>query len=84
MPSLGFDLDILGVFETQNVQPDIRANTAVEDAAILSMVEHGLGVSILSQLVLQGAATTYRLCLWTRPHGGIWESPRSRLRPPSL
>lgn len=54
MPSLGFDLDILGVFEAQNVRPDIRANTAVEDAAILSMVEHGLGVSILSQLVLQG------------------------------
>lgn len=54
MPSLGFDLDILGVFEAQDVQPDIRANTAVEDAAILSMVEHGLGVSILSQLVLQG------------------------------
>lgn len=54
MPSLGFDLDILGVFEAQNVHPDIRSNTAVEDAAILSMVEHGLGVSILSQLVLQG------------------------------
>lgn len=54
MPSLGFDLDILGVFEAQDVHPDIRGNTAVEDAAILSMVEHGLGVSILSQLVLQG------------------------------
>ena len=54
MPSLGFDLDILGVFEAQNVRPDIRTNTTVEDAAILSMVEHGLGVSILSQLVLQG------------------------------
>lgn len=54
MPSLGFDLDILRVFESQNIRPDIRSNTAVEDAAILSMVEHGLGVSILSQLVLQG------------------------------
>ena len=54
MPSLGFDLDIVGVFEAQDVRPDIRSNTAVEDAAILSMVEHGLGVSILSQLVLQG------------------------------
>lgn len=54
MPSLGFDLDILEVFEAQGVRPDIRSNTAVEDAAILSMVEHGLGVSVLSQLVLQG------------------------------
>ena len=60
MPSLGFDLDILGVFEDQNVRPDIRSNTAVEDAAILSMVEHGLGVSILSQLVLQGRRDNVR------------------------
>lgn len=60
MPSLGFDLDILGVFEAQLVRPDIRSNTAVEDAAILSMVEHGLGVSILSQLVLQGRRDNVR------------------------
>lgn len=60
MPSLGFDLDILGVFEAQGVKPDIRTNTAVEDAAILSMVEHGLGVSILSQLVLQGRSDNVR------------------------
>lgn len=53
MPSLGFDLDIMGVFEQQSVKPNIK-NTAVEDAAILSMVEHGLGVSILTELVLQG------------------------------
>ena len=44
----------------QGIQPDIRSNTAVEDAAILSMVEHGLGVSILSQLVLQGRQDNVR------------------------
>ena len=60
MPSLGFDLDILGVFAAPGVQPDILSNTAVEDAAILSMVEHGLGVSILSQLVLQGRRDNVR------------------------
>ena len=60
MPSLGFDLDIVGVFDAQNIRPDIRSNTAVEDAAILSMVEHGLGVSILSQLVLQGRRDNVR------------------------
>jgi len=54
MPSLGFDLDIVGVFDAQNIRPDIRGNTALEGAAILSMVEHGLGVSILSELVLEG------------------------------
>jgi DNA-binding transcriptional LysR family regulator len=53
MPSLGFDLDIMRVFEERSIHPDIK-NTSVEDAAILSMVEHGLGVSILSELVLQG------------------------------
>ncbi len=54
MPSLGFDQDILSVFEAYHVYPDIRNNTSVEDAAIVSMVEHGLGVSILSELVLKG------------------------------
>lgn len=60
MPSLGFDLDILRVFEDQGVRPDIRENTLVEDAAILSMVEHGLGFSILSQLVLRGRQDNVR------------------------
>ena len=53
MPSLGFDLDIVGIFERSGVRPDIK-KTAVEDAAILSMVEHGLGVSVLSELILEG------------------------------
>ena len=52
MPSLGFDLDILEVFEAQGVRPDIRSNTAVEDAAILSMVESGLGISVVHDLML--------------------------------
>lgn len=59
MPSLGFDLDILGIFERGGVRPDIR-NTSVEDAAILSMVEHGLGVSILSELILRGCRSNVR------------------------
>ena len=60
MPSLGFDQDILSVFEAHGVHPDIRNNTSVEDAAIVSMVEHGLGVSILSELVLQGLRMNVR------------------------
>ena len=59
MPSLGFDLDIMGVFEDLDVRPD-STNTSVEDAAILSMVEHGLGFSILSQLVLKGRQDNVR------------------------
>ncbi len=60
MPSLGFDLDILRVFEAHGVKPDIRENTLVQDAVVVSMVEHGLGVSILSQLVLQGRQDNVR------------------------
>ena len=60
MPSLGFDMDILRVFEKYAVRPDIRENTLVEDAAVVSMVEHGLGVSVLSQLVLQGRQDNVR------------------------
>ena len=59
MPSLGFDLDILRVFGDLDVRPDIK-DTQVEDAAILSMVEHGLGFSILSELVLQGRQDNVR------------------------
>ena len=53
MPSMGFDRDIMRVFREQGVEPDIK-NTAVEDPAIVSMVEHGLGASILSELVHKG------------------------------
>ena len=54
MPSAGFDMDILPIF--QNIpakqSPDFRY-TNMEDAAIISMVAHGLGVSILSRLIMQ-------------------------------
>ncbi len=65
MPSLGFDQDIMGVFRSQGVKPDIK-NTAVEDAAILSMVEHGLGISVLSELMLRGHHAEVR-CLPLEP-----------------
>ena len=51
MPSMGFHLDILRALD--GVEPNIRA-TSVSDSVILSMVEHGLGVSVLSELVLAG------------------------------
>jgi len=53
MPSLGFDYDILPIFRRAGVSPDIR-NSSVDDATIISMVELGLGYSILSELILQG------------------------------
>lgn len=54
MPSAGFDLDINPVFNLngEKILPRVRY-TNLDDAAIVSMVEHGLGMSILSDLVMQ-------------------------------
>ena len=54
MPSGGFDLDILPIFSElpQKQLPNFRY-TNMDDASIISMVSHGLGVSILSRLIMQ-------------------------------
>lgn len=53
MPANGFDRDIAPVFAHSSAQPRIRL-TNMDDPAIISMVEHGLGLSILSELVMRG------------------------------
>jgi len=53
MPSSDFDLDIEPIFSAADVHPDIRRSN-MDDAAIVSMVEHGLGISVLSELVMRG------------------------------
>ena len=67
MPSMGFHLDILRALNRSGVTPVIRT-TQVSDSVIISMVEHGLGVSVLSELVLKGR------CPWTRRPSGSWAS----------
>ncbi len=52
MPGLGFDDDISTVFSENNVKPFVTP-TYVDDPAIISMVEHGLGISMLSELILR-------------------------------
>ena len=54
MPSAGFEADITPVFgqSVDKVASRVRY-TNLDDAAIVSMVEHKLGVSILSELVVQ-------------------------------
>ena len=54
MPSGGFDMDIMPIFQSVSPKqlPDFRY-TNMEDATIIQMVAHGLGVSILSRLVMQ-------------------------------
>ncbi len=53
MPGLGFDDDISAVFSEHNIHPFVTP-TYVDDPAILSMVEHNLGISMLSELILKG------------------------------
>lgn len=52
MPSDGFEKDILRVLERNGVRPVVHA-AEVDDGVILSMVEHGLGISILTELVIK-------------------------------
>lgn len=53
MPGLGFDDDISAVFSEHNVRPFVT-QTYVDDPAIISMVEHNLGISMLSEIIING------------------------------
>lgn len=54
MPAQGFDTYILPIFAAteQKIEPHTSI-TNLDDESIVSMVEHGLGVSILSRLVVK-------------------------------
>lgn len=83
MPSMGFDKDITRVFNEHGVSPFIRT-TQVSDSAIISMVEHGLGISVLSRLVLWGRQDAVRalpLSPFAVRELGIAARPRKELRP---
>lgn len=51
MPSYGGSHDVKRLFEAYNVQPNIRFEL-MEETAIMSMISHHLGISILPELVL--------------------------------
>lgn len=53
MPRKGGDDDINRILEKASIKPDIKF-TAGDDYAIMAMVEKGLGISILPELVLRG------------------------------
>lgn len=83
MPSMGFDLDIMRVLNRHGVMPLVRT-TQVNDSVIISMVEHGLGVSILSELVLKGRKDDVLAVPMDPPavrELGIAARPRKELRP---
>lgn len=83
MPSMGFDLDIMRVLNRHGVMPLVRT-TQVNDSVVISMVEHGLGVSILSELVLKGRKDDVLAVPMDPPavrELGIAARPRKELRP---
>ena len=83
MPSMGFDLDIMRVLNRLGVMPLVRT-TQVSDSVIISMVEHGLGVSILSELVMKGRKDNVQAVPMDPPavrELGIAARPRKELRP---
>lgn len=55
MPAQGFDKDILRIFDREGVHANIQP-TVVDDATVVSMVEHGLGISMMTELTLKGRA----------------------------
>ncbi|MBR3586565.1 MAG: LysR family transcriptional regulator, partial [Oscillospiraceae bacterium] len=62
MPSDGFDMDILPLFSRDlgKDQPRIRY-TNLSDSAIVSMVEHNLGISLLSELIMAGIHSSVKV-----------------------
>ena len=50
MPALGRDVDVVHLLETAGIEPDIVFSTA-ENYAVLSMIESGLGMSVMNRLV---------------------------------
>lgn len=53
IPKAGSDYDVLRILGKEIRRPRVKYETA-DDYAIIAMVEHGLGISILPELVLQG------------------------------
>lgn len=59
MPGLGFDDDISAVFSENAVKPFVT-QTYVDDPAIISMVEHRHGISMLSELIISDKKANVR------------------------
>lgn len=53
LSEIGVDYDINRVLRHQDIRPDVRF-TAKDDYAIISMVSHHLGISILPKLITEG------------------------------
>lgn len=84
MPALGFNRDIMPMFRRHHVHPRIR-KTTVDDSVVISMVAHGLGVSIMTELIMTGRADHTVKVLPVEPRAfrelGIVVRSRRELKP---
>lgn len=60
MPSQGVDKDIMRIFNRIGVKPHILP-TWVDDPTVISMVSHGLGVSMMTELTVRGRTDGVKL-----------------------
>lgn len=60
MPSQGFDKGIMRIFNRIGVKPHILP-TWVDDPTVISMVSHGLGVSMMTELTVRGRTDGVKL-----------------------
>ena len=60
MPSQGFDKDIMRIFNRIGVKPHILP-TWVDDPTVISMVSHGLGVIMMTELTVRGRTDGVKL-----------------------
>ena len=52
MPAPGFDTDIERLFQRSGIQANVIF-TSMDDYAIVSMVQHGIGVSVVPEMILR-------------------------------
>jgi len=53
MPACGYDYDVIELFRESKILPEIRYET-FENYAALSMIECGLGMSVMNELITKG------------------------------
>lgn len=56
MPALGCDDDVEALFDKNGIQPNVQFTT-LESFSVMSMVEQGLGMTVMNQLI-----TEKRIC----------------------
>ncbi len=60
MPTQGYDKDIMRILNRVDVKPNVLP-TMVDDPTAISLVSHGLGISMMAELTLRGRAESVQL-----------------------